>query len=91
MPKMTVEQIDAKIQELSEKKKQQLLKQKQKALQEQRKKAAQKRKLENRVKYIIGGYVLAHEPAKALKIILDDQKTRDQDKKTLEAYKASLT
>lgn len=91
MPKMTIEQIDAKIQELSEKKKQQLLKQKQKALQEQRKKAAQKRKLENRVKYIIGGWVLSHQAGKGIDVILNDPKTRDQDRKTLEAYKASLT
>ena len=88
---MTVEQIDKQISELKEKKKKELQKQKQKQLLERRKKNSQKRKLENRVKYIIGGWVLSHQAVKGIDVILNDEKTRDQDRKTLEAYKASLT
>lgn len=86
---MTVEQIDKQILELKEKKKKELQKKKQKALLEQRKKNAQKRKLESRVKYIIGGYVLSVSPDYINKLI-DSNKLRDQDKKTLETYKATL-
>ncbi len=88
---MTVEQIDKQILELKEKKKKELQKQKQKELLERRKRNSQKRKLENRVKYIIGGWVLSHQAVKGIDVILNDEKTRDQDRKTLEAYKASLT
>lgn len=84
---MTVEQIDQQIAELKEKKKEELKKQKQKELLEQRKKNAQKRKLESRVKYIVGGYVLSVSPDYISKLLNSD-KLRDQDRKTLEAYKA---
>lgn len=84
---MTVEQIDQQIAELKEKKKEELKKKKQKELLEQRKKNAQKRKLESRVKYIIGGYVLSVSPDYISKLLNSD-KLRDQDRKTLEAYKA---
>lgn len=84
---MTVEQIDKQIAELKEKKKEELKKKKQKELLEQRKKNAQKRKLESRVKYIIGGYVLSVSPDYISKLLNSD-KLRDQDRKTLEAYKA---
>lgn len=84
---MTVEQIDKQIAELKEKKKEELKKQKQKELLEQRKKNAQKRKLESRVKYIVGGYVLSVSPDYISKLLNSD-KLRDQDRKTLEAYKA---
>ncbi len=87
---MTVEQIDKQILELKEKKKKELQKQKQKELLERRKRNSQKRKLENRVKYIIGGWVLSHQAVKGIDVILNDVKTRDQDRKTLEAYKATL-
>lgn len=87
---MTVEQIDKQILELKEKKKKELQKQKQKELLERRKRNSQKRKLENRVKYIIGGWVLSHQAVKGIDVILNDEKTRDQDRKTLEAYKATL-
>lgn len=84
---MTVEQIDKQIAELKEKKKEELKKKKQKELLEQRKKNTQKRKLESRVKYIIGGYVLSVSPDYISKLLNSD-KLRDQDRKTLEAYKA---
>lgn len=84
---MTVEQIDKQIAELKEKKKEELKKKQQKELLEQRKKNAQKRKLESRVKYIIGGYVLSVSPDYISKLLNSD-KLRDQDRKTLEAYKA---
>lgn len=84
---MTVEQIDQQIAELKEKKKEELKKKKQKELLEQRKKNAQKRKLESRVKYIVGGYVLSVSPDYISKLLNSD-KLRDQDRKTLEAYKA---
>ena len=87
---MTVEQIDKQILELKEKKKKELQKQKQKELLERRKINSQKRKLENRVKYIIGGWVLSHQAVKGIDVILNDEKTRDQDRKTLEAYKVTL-
>ena len=85
---MTVEQIDKQIAELKEKKKEELKKKKQKELLEQRKKNAQKRKLESRVKYIVGGYVLSVSPDYISKLLNSD-KLRDQDRKTLEAYKAN--
>lgn len=84
---MTVEQIDQQIAELKEKKKEELKKKKQKELLEQRKKNAQKRKLESRVKYIVGGYVLSVSPDYISKLLNSD-KLRDQDRKTLEEYKA---
>lgn len=84
---MTVEQIDQQIAELKEKKKEELKKKKQKELLEQRKKNAQKRKLESRVKYIVGGYVLSVSPDYISKLLNSD-KLRDKDRKTLEAYKA---
>lgn len=84
---MTVEQIDKQIAELKEKKKEELKKKKQKELLEQRKKNAQKRKIESRVKYIVGGYVLSVSPDYISKLLNSD-KLRDQDRKTLEAYKA---
>ena len=87
---MTVEQIDKQILELKEKKKKELQKQKQKELLERRKINSQKRKLENRVKYIIGGWVLSHQAVKGIDVILNDEKTRDRDRKTLESYKATL-
>ncbi len=83
---MTVEQIDKQIEELKEKKKAELKKQKQKALAEQRKQNTQKRKLESRVKYIIGGYILSIAPDYIDKL-LKSEKLRDQDRKTLQAYK----
>lgn len=86
---MTVEQIDEQIKQLKEKKKKEIQKQKEKELLEQRKKNAQKRKLESRVKYIVGGYVLSVSPEYIDKMINSD-KLRDQDKKTLLAYKAAL-
>lgn len=80
---MTVEQIDKQIEELKAKKKEQIKKQKQKELLEQRQKNARKRKLESRVKYILGGLVLHHpELVEQLK----KEVTRDTDKKTLENY-----
>ena len=86
---MTVEQIDKQIEELKAKKKEELKKQKQKELLEQRKKNARKRKLENRVKYILGGFVLSELPDIIFKA-LDSPKLREQDKKTLEDYKKNL-
>lgn len=86
---MTVEQIDKQIAELKEKKKEELKKKKQKAFLEQRKKNAQRRKLESRVKYIVGGYVLSVSPDYIDKLI-NSGKLRDQDKKTLLTYKATL-
>lgn len=80
---MTVEQIDKQIAELKEKKKLELQKKKQKELLAQRQKNAQKRKLESRVKYILGGLVLHHpEIVEQLK----KEVARDTDKKTLENY-----
>lgn len=86
---MTVEQIDKQIAELKEKKKIELQKKKQKELLEQRQKNARKRKLESRVKYIIGGHVMAVSPDYVDKLLNSD-KLREQDKKTLQAYKESL-
>lgn len=82
---MTVEQIDKQIAELKEKKKAELKKQKQKELLEQRKVNARKRKLESRVKYIVGGYILAVSPEYVSKLINSD-KLREQDRKTLQDY-----
>ena len=86
---MTVEQINKQIAELKEKKKEELRKKKQKELLEQRKKNTQKRKLESRVKYIVGGYVLSMSPDYIDKLI-NSGKLRDQDKKTLLSYKSAL-
>jgi hypothetical protein len=86
---MTVEQIDKQIAELKEKKKEQIKKQKQKELLEQRQRNARKRKLESRVKYIVGGYVLSVSPDYIDKLLNSD-KLREQDKKTLADYKKNL-
>jgi hypothetical protein len=86
---MTVEQIDKQIEELKTKKKEQIKKQKQKELLEQRQKNARKRKLESRVKYIVGGYVLSISPDYIDKLLNSD-KLREQDKKTLLDYKKNL-
>lgn len=86
---MTVEQIDEQIKALKEKKKEQIKKQKQKELLEQRQKNARKRKLESRVKYIVGGYVLSVSPDYIDKLLNSD-KLREQDKKTLSEYKKNL-
>lgn len=86
---MTVEQIDKQIEELKEKKKAELKKQKQKKLLELRRKNSQKRKLESRVKYIIGGYILSISPDYIDKLLNSD-KLREQDKKTLTEYKKNL-
>ncbi|MBO4711611.1 hypothetical protein J5681_06830 [bacterium] len=86
---MTVEQIDKQIEELREKKKAELKKQRQKAQAEQRQKNARKRKLESRVKYIVGGYVLSVQPDYIDRLINSD-KLREQDRKTLIDYKKNL-
>lgn len=86
---MTVEQIDKQIEELREKKKAELKKQRQKAQAEQRQKNARKRKLESRVKYIVGGYVLSVQPEYIDRLINSD-KLREQDRKTLIDYKKNL-
>lgn len=83
---MTIEQIDKQIAELKAKKIAELKKQKQKELLEQKQQNAKKRKLESRVKYIIGGYVLSISPEYIDKLLTSD-KLREQDKKTLSAYK----
>lgn len=61
---MTVEQIEKQIDELKKKKKEELKKQQQKKLKEQREINAKKRKLESRVKYIIGGHILSVDKEK---------------------------
>lgn len=86
---MTVEQINKQIEELKEKKKEQIKKQKQKELLAQRQKNARKRKLESRVKYILGGYILSVSPDYIDKV-LNSNKLREQDKKTLQNYKKNL-
>lgn len=86
---MTVEQIDKQIEELREKKKAELKKQRQKAQAEQRQKNARKRKLESRVKYIVGGYVLSVQSDYIDRLINSD-KLREQDRKTLIDYKKNL-
>lgn len=86
---MTVEQIDKQIKELKEKKKKELQKKKQKELLEQRQKNARKRKLESRVKYIIGGYILSVSPDYINKLLNSD-KLREQDRKTLQNYKENI-
>jgi hypothetical protein len=86
---MTLEQIDAQIAELKAKKKAELKKQKQKELLELRRKNAQRRKLESRVKYIIGGHVLAVQPDYINKLA-QSEKLREQDRKTLQAYSSLI-
>ena len=78
---MTVEQIDKQIEELKAKKREELL--------AQRQKNAKKRKLENRVKYIIGGYMLSVSPDYIDKLLTSDN-LREQDKKTLQDYKVII-
>ena len=82
--KMTLEQIDKQIAELMEKKEAELKKKKQKELLEKQKLNAQIRKLESRVKYIIGGYVLKLKPD-YVSVVLKSN-IREQDKNTLQKY-----
>lgn len=80
---MTVEQIDRQIAELKEKKKLELKKQKQKQQLELRKEAARRRKLESRVKYILGGLALHHDD---MVVQLLKEVSRETDKEAVEAY-----
>lgn len=82
---MTVEQIDEHIERLKAKKKEQIKRQKQKELRAQRQKNARKRKVESRVKYIIGGDVLSVSPDYVQKLLASDR-IREQDRKTLREY-----
>lgn len=84
--KMNAEQIQKKIDELKAQKKEQLRKEKAKALREERKKNAELRKLESRVKYIIGGRVLSQYGDEIIQKILKDEKLREQDRQTLSKY-----
>lgn len=83
--KMTLEQIDKQIAELMEKKEAELKKKKQKELLKKQKLNAQIRKLESRVKYIIGGYVLKASPDYVSELV-DSNSIREQDKITLQKY-----
>jgi hypothetical protein len=83
--RMTLEQIDKQIEELKQKKKEEIKKQKQKELKELREKNAKKRKLESRIKYIIGGYVLKNEPA-TLQKLLKSEDLRPQDIEAINSY-----
>lgn len=89
---MTLEQIDAKIAELEKQKKAELQKKKQKELLEQRRKNAKKRKLESRVKYILGGTILATNTKEKITEYIKEISSdlREQDKKTLEKYLANI-
>ena len=78
---MTTEQIQQKIDELKAQKKEQLKKEKEKKLKEQRKQNAEFRKLENRVKIIIGGLYLSQ-----INEIANNPKLRQQDKETITKY-----
>lgn len=78
---MTTEQIQQKIDELKELKKEQQKKEKAKKLKEQRKQNAEFRKLENRVKFIIGGLYISQ-----IDKIATNPNLRQQDKETINKY-----
>ena len=82
---MTLEQIDKQIEELKQKKKEEIKKQKQKELKELREKNAKKRKLESRIKYILGGFVLKNKP-EILEEIQKSDKLRQQDIDAIKNY-----
>ena len=86
---MTLETIEAKMAALEAAKKKALEREKARELLARRREAAKQRKLLSRVKYIVGGYVLATFPT-AIQEILDSKKLRPQDEKTLKAYQESL-
>lgn len=87
MTRMTVEQLDTKINELLQEKKEKMKKQRlDEAKKEKAKKAAQ-RKLESRVKYIVGGYVISKNSDYVKKLV--DEKSaemRDADLKSLRKW-----
>ena len=82
---MTLEQIEKQIEELKQKKKEEIKKQKQKELKELREKNAKKRKLESRIKYILGGFVLKNKP-EILEEIQKSDKLRQQDIDAIKNY-----
>lgn len=86
---MTLEKIEAKMAELEAAKKKALEREKARELLERRRAATKQRKLLSRVKYIVGGYVLATYST-AIQEVLDSKKLRPQDEKTLRAYQECL-
>ena len=82
---MTIEQIEKQIEELKQKKAEEIKKQKQKEAKLLKEKNAKKRKLEDRVKYILGGFVLKNKP-EILEEIQKSDKLRTQDIETIKNY-----
>lgn len=82
---MTLEQIEKQIEELKKKKAEELKKEKQKQAKILKQQNAKKRKLESRVKYIIGGFVLKNKP-EILDEVQNSGKLREQDLETIKNY-----
>ena len=82
---MTLKQIEKQIEELKKKKAEELKKEKQKQAKILKQQNAKKRKLESRVKYIIGGFVLKNKP-EILEEIQKSDKLRQQDIDAIKNY-----
>lgn len=83
---MTVEQIDAKLKELTEQKRVKLQQEKEKERREKQILRNKKRRLENRLKYILGGLVMKGKDKDYFRNLLNSPALREQDKKTIEDY-----
>lgn len=78
---LRVDEIEKKIAELKEQKKLAIKQEKARNLKAEQMKKTRKRKIENRVKYIIGGYVLKNEKALVNDVLKSE--LRDLDRKAL--------
>lgn len=87
MTRLSVEQLDEKINKLVTEKKEKIKKQKQEEAKKEREKNAKKRKLESRVKYIVGGYVLSKSSDYVKKLVSEKSaEMRPADLDTLQKY-----
>lgn len=84
---MTLEEIEKKMAQLKEQKKEKLKQEKEKELRKKNQEKERRRKLESRIKYIIGGYFLKKKPD-CLKEILQSGELRQQDIETIKNYLA---
>lgn len=87
---MTLEQIQKRIAELTELENEKLKQQKERENEKRKQENLKKRKLESRLKFIIGGFYFKHwietgQKEQKLKSLLESQ-IRDQDKKTVREY-----
>lgn len=82
---MTLDQIAAQMENLKQKKKDELIRIRRAKAKAKRQEAMRKRKVEDRVKYIVGGYVLSHNSG-ILTDMIQSGELRQQDIDTINNY-----